>query len=307
MRSPLLSGLVAAPFTPFLPNGAVNFEMVPRLCDHLVEQRVAAAFVCGTTGEGTSLTDEERREVAAAWVKAARGRLRIVVHIGHLATASAAQLAAHAQSIGADAIATCAPSFVPIQTIDQLIAVAAESAAGAPELPFYFYHIPAFTRLELSMVDFVEQGANRISNLRGVKFTHSDFEEFVRLTRLQDGRFEILSGREQMLLAALASGTRGAIGSNFNFAAPLYHDLWAAYDRGAMSEARALQARAIDLTLTLRRFGGMRAMKATMALLGLDCGAPRAPLRPLSPAETTALQQALAKLDSISLPATVAV
>jgi N-acetylneuraminate lyase len=301
VRTPLLAGLVAAPFTPFLATGEVNYELVPRLCEHLVSQRVAAAFVCGTTGEGTSLSDEERRKVTDAWIHAAQGRFRIVVHVGHLATVSARELAEHAAATGADAIATCAPSFVPIQSVDSLLAVTAETAAGAPGLPFYFYHIPAFTRLELSMADYLEQAAARIPNFRGIKFTHSDFEEFVRLTRFRDGAYEILSGREQMLLAALASGTRGAIGSNFNFAAPLYLKLWAAFERGDLAEARALQARAIELTLVFRRFGGMRAMKATMALLGLDCGAPRAPLRPLNAAEMTGLRAALVRLEGVGL------
>ncbi len=306
MPTPLLTGLVAAPFTPFLSDGRLNLELIPALCDHLLAHRVSAAFVCGSTGEGTSLTDAERRQVTAAWVHAARGRLKVVVHIGHLSASCARELAAHAQEVGADAISSCAPSFFPIQSIEQLVSVTAESAAGAPDLPFYFYHIPALTRMELSMVDYLHRAGPAIPSLRGVKFTHADFEEPLRLITYQNGHYEILGGREQMLLAALATGARGAIGSNFNFAAPLYHEIWSSFQNNDLPRARRLQGQAIELTLFFRRFGGLRAMKAVMAFLGLDCGPVRAPLKPLTLSEKKELeigwQQLAQSTPTLSMP-----
>jgi N-acetylneuraminate lyase len=268
--------------------------LIPAQCEHLLAQGVGAAFVCGTTGEGTSLTREERWHVAEAWVRASRGRLRVIVHVGHLSAASARELAAHAQEIGAHAFSSCCPSFFPITSAGQLAELAAATAVGAPRLPFYFYHIPAFTGVQVSMVDFLVAAAPQIPNLRGVKFTHEDLEQFVRLLRHEGGRFDVLSGREQMLLAALASGGRGAIGSSFNLAAPVYAQLWREFDQGELEAARNTQAHAIALTVILRRYGGLAAGKAAMAAIGLECGPVRPPLRTLSPGEQDSLRAELA-------------
>src|SRR5690606_30385441 len=145
------------------------------------------------------------------------------------------------------------------------------------KLPYYYYHIPAYTRTGVSSIALLERASTLIPNLRGVKFTHDDFEEFLRLLQYHSGRYDILSVREQMLLSALALGTRGSIGSTFSFAAPLFHRLRAAYQLGDMAAARIIQGEAINLILVLRRLGGLRAMKAVMALIGLDCGQPRLP------------------------------
>lgn len=294
MSSPLLSGLVAAPFTPFAKDGSVDLSRIEPICDRLAVDGIQAVFICGTTGEGTSLTDSERRLVAESWLKAARGRFKIVVHVGHLSAAASAELAAHSQCIGAAAVATAAPAFGPVSSVSQLVAQVKVAAAGAPKLPCYFYHIPAFTRLEVPMAEFLAEAAKAIPTLRGIKYTHSDFDELLRLLQFDGGRFEILSGREQMLLSALATGAKGAVGSNFNFAAELYRQIWSAFNRGDWAAARGLQLHAAELTRVLRRYGGIRAMKVVMRWRGLDCGDPRPPMLPLRPDEEAALRLDLA-------------
>ncbi len=291
----VLHGLVAAPFTPFHPDQSLNLPQIDRLADHLVANGVAGAFVCGTTGEGTSLTDAERRAVAERWIVASRGRLRIIVHVGHLSLTTSRELAAHAQAAGADAIATCGPFFYPIRQVGQLVAFAAETANAAPNLPFYYYHIPQLTHLGgLSMAEFLREAAPRIPTLRGLKYTHNDLEEYATVLACEGGRFDVPFGRDEILLPALTLGARGAIGSTFNFAAPLYHDLFAAHAGGDLGAARTQQARAAALITLLRRHGGLAAMKEVMRHIGFDCGTARPPLRAFSAAERESLHIGLA-------------
>jgi N-acetylneuraminate lyase len=294
MLSFAFEGLVAAPFTPFHPDGSLWLAQIPRLADDLVSKGVTGAFICGTTGEGTSLTVSERQTVAATWVKAARGRLKVAVHVGHLCLADSRDLASHAHEVGADAIATCGPFFYPIRQVEQLVSALVEVAAAAPDLPFYYYHIPQLTHLgHLSMVDLLCEGARRIPTLRGVKYTHNDLEEYAKLLALNQGGFDTPFGRDEILLSGLVAGAKGAIGSTFNFAAEFSREVFAAQAKGDIVAAREWQCRTTELVGIMRTHGGLAAMKQTMRHIGLDCGPVRLPLRQPSLPDADKLSLAL--------------
>jgi N-acetylneuraminate lyase len=236
-----LSGLVAATLTPIASDGSVDLGPIPRVVDHLERTGVSGIYICGSTGEGISLTSEERRAVAEAYVKAAKGRLQTVVQVGHNSMSEAQALAAHAAEIGADAISATAPSYFKVGSIDVLVDSMAEIAAGAPQTPFYYYHIPALTGAALDMIKFLPAADAKIGNLAGIKYTTPEADVFQACLNLEDGRFNILWGRDEMLLSALAVGTRGAIGSTYNIAAPLYLKIIEAFQAGDMAEAQRLQ------------------------------------------------------------------
>ncbi|MCC6356751.1 MAG: dihydrodipicolinate synthase family protein [Verrucomicrobiae bacterium] len=279
MKHAHITGLIAAPFTPFHPDGSLDTGPVGRLATKLIADGVAGAFVCGTTGEGPSMSTAERMELAAAWTDAARDRFRIIVQVGHASIADARALAAHAQSIGAAAIGCLAPYFLKPKSVEDLVAFCDPIAAAAPDLPFYFYHLPSITGVHLPMADFLASAAGKIPNLAGIKYTHEDMLDFSACLRADGGRYDILFGRDEMLLAGLALGARGAIGSTYNYMAPLYHRLMEAFARGDIASARVAQAQAADIIAAMLRHGGLPAGKAMMAIAGIDCGPVRPPLR----------------------------
>ena len=291
-----LTGLVAAAFTPMHPDGSLNPDQVGPIVDYLVGHGISAVYVCGSTGEGPSLTAGERKAAAAAFVRAAAGRLPVVVQVGHTSLAEARQLAAHAQQLGADAISAVAPYYFKPDSIDALLDCLAQITAGAAELPFYYYHIPALTGVGLDVVELLRRAAERVPTLVGVKYTAPTVDEFQALRAVEDGRFDVLHGRDEMLLAALATGTRGAIGSTYNFAAGLYRRLIAAFDRGDLQEARRCQALSVAMIRAILGFGGQAGLKAAMNLIGPDCGPTRLPLVTLGPAQTAKLKSQLEAL-----------
>src|SRR5262245_35366271 len=151
-------GLVPAVLTPFDASGELNLAAVEPHAELLVREGVAGVFVGGTTGEFTSLTFEERLALAARWAALLKGtKVRLVVHVGANCLADAKQLAAHAQTLGADAISAVAPSYVKPKSLEVLIEWCAELASAAPETPFYFYDIPHLTGVSFSMPEFLEQ------------------------------------------------------------------------------------------------------------------------------------------------------
>jgi len=291
-----LTGLIAAPHTPFRPDGSIALDVVPQQARLLAHNGVTGAFICGTTGEGSSLSSEERRMLVEAWVAARPAGLSVIVHVGHLSLKEACALASHAEAAGADAIATIAPSFFKPPTAIELVAWCAEVARAAPTLPFYYYYMPVMTGVNTPATDFLALAGKEIPNLAGVKFTHENLMDFARSTEHADAKYNVLFGRDEILLAALALGARGAVGSTYNYAAPLFHKIIAAFDRGDLVSARRHQARVMDFVAVLDRHGGLAAGKCIMKLIGLDCGPVRLPLRALTESDEKNLREALEQI-----------
>lgn len=280
-------------------DGSLNPGMIDAQAKLLVENNVNGAFICGTTGEGMSLSTDERLQVAEKWVAVAPHTLRVIVHVGHQAISVSQTLAAHAERIGACAFATVGPTFFRATNVEQLVGFCAEIAAGAPGLPFYYYHMPALTGADFSMHDFLKLAAPRIPNLAGIKFTHENLMDFSRCLNLEESRYNMLFGRDEILLAALAMGATGAVGSTYNYMAPLYHRIIAAFNAGDLETARQFQLQAIQIIAIMNRRGGLAAGKAMMKMIGIDCGPVRAPLQNLS---TEALESLTRELKAAGFP-----
>jgi len=296
MASDFFKGLISAPFTAMTPAGGLNLGMIERQAEGLVRQGVIGAFVCGTTGEGASLTTEERMQVAARWAEVAGESLHLIVHVGHNSLAEARALAGHVARIGADAIAAVGPNFFKPASVGDLAEFCGVIAAAGDPLPFYYYHIPSMSGVSLPMVPFLERGAEAIPTLRGIKYTHGDLVEYRQCVQLAGNRFQILWGFDELLLPALSIGARSAVGSTYNYAAPIYTRMLQAFGAGDMPTARQCVDRSLAVIEPLVRFGTLRTGKACMKILGIDCGPPRLPLKPLSPEEYRQVEQMIEKV-----------
>lgn len=288
-----LNGLVAAPFTAFHPDGALHLERIDQQAEHLISNGVTGAFVCGTTGEGLSMTVPERRQVAQRWVEVVGGRLKVIVHVGHTALSAARELTAHAQQIGADAVSAMSPCFFKPASADDLTEFCRQVAGAAPRLAFYYYHIPSMTGVSFPMGDFLNRAADRVPTLAGIKFTFENLMDYRQCVTAFNGRYDILFGRDELLLAGLALGARGAVGSTYNYAAPVYHRLMERFQTGDLEGARAEQDQSIRIIDVMIQAGGMSAAKAIMNLVGVDCGPVRSPLRPFTSAQQARLREDL--------------
>jgi dihydrodipicolinate synthase/N-acetylneuraminate lyase len=257
-------GLVAAPPTGFRGDGEVDLDVIEPMAEHLRREGVAGVFVNGTTGEGASLSVEERERTAERWRKVLPAGMKMFVHVGHNSLPDAQRLARHARGIGADAVAAIAPGFFKPMGIEGVTEWCQAIADGVPGLPFYFYHMPERSGLSLSCARFLEHAGPRIPNLAGVKFTFEALGDYQEALELEQGRYDLLFGRDQMLLCALACGAQGGVGSTYNIAAPLYLKLMDAFRRGDLPAARELQSRSIRLINALAATGnffmGLKAM-----------------------------------------------
>ncbi|MGL4553593.1 MAG: dihydrodipicolinate synthase family protein [Gemmataceae bacterium] len=292
-----LHGLVAATYTPFDPDGRLNLDSVEEQAEHLARTGVSAVFIGGTTGECMSLTMDERTELAGRWGDVVRASpLRLVVHVGSNCLEDSRLLAAHAQAVGAAAVAAFSPSYFKPRSLDVLIDCCAGIASAAPGVPFYFYDIPTMTGVGLSMPDFLEAAPEKIPTLAGLKFTNADLMAYQRCLHAGGGRFDLPWGMDEVLLAALSVGAKGAVGSTYNFAAPVYRRLMAAFAAGDLAAARREQYRSVQLVALLSGYGFMGAARALMGFLGVDVGRPRLPFTPLADEDAGRLRGDLDRL-----------
>lgn len=290
----LLHGLTAAVHTPFHPDGELNPAVVETQASYLLQQGVRRVFIGGSTGESHSLTLQERLDLGQRWADVIKGTpMELVVHVGSNCLSDARTLAAQAGRLGAAAISALAPSYFKPRSLDVLIDCCAGIAAAAPETPFYFYDIPALTGVMLPMPEFLDQAADRIPTLSGLKFTNPDLMAYQLCLHAGGGQWDLPFGVDEHLLGALAMGAKGAVGSGFNFAAPLYLRLFDAFAAGDVETARVEQFRGVQLIQLLASHGYMGAAKALMGMLGVPVGPARLPNPTPDSAQTARLRSAL--------------
>ena len=286
-------GLMAAVFTPFDQHGNINLSVIPDYIDKLINDRVKGIFVCGSNGEGPNMTIEERMNVAQAFVKSADKRIQVFVHVGHSCITDARALAVHAQNIGADAISAVACFYFKPNSISNLVDSIADIASAAPDLPFYYYHIPHLTGVDFDTLEFLQLAEKCIPNLAGIKYTSSKIHEYQTCLTYKGGKYNLLFGMDEMLLPAIAVGAQGAIGSTYTFAAPLYYKVIEAFNRGDMEGAQNIQQNLVKIIRIFSKYPMVANQKAIMKMQGLDLGPCRLPLRNLSENEYELLRKEL--------------
>jgi N-acetylneuraminate lyase len=296
MKPLRLRGLVTATFTPMHDDGEVNLAAIPAMVDFLISQKINGLYVLGSTGEGVSLTFDERCQVAEAFVQAANKRIPVLIQVGSESMKMSQALAAQAQKIGADAISAVSPVYFKPDTAQVLVETMQVLASGAPKLPFYYYHIPTVTGVTVPILDFLALAGQQIPNFCGIKFTATQLHEFQACVEYADGKYEILWGFDEMLLAGLAMGAQAGIGSTYNFGAPIYHQVIEAFQKGDLEAARLHQSRSQAFIRVIAKYGIRAAQKPVMGMLGVDAGPTRIPVKATTPQNIALLKADLEEL-----------
>lgn len=294
-----LKGLIAAPFTPMNQDGSLNLALIPDYYQFLKNNGNTGAFICGSTGEGVSMTTDEKKAVAEAWASCTKDDpdFKVMTLLGGTSIADCKTLAVHARDAGLYGVSFTAPFYFTPASVDVLADICAEIASVVPEMPFYYYHIPVLTGVGFNMIDLLERIDGKVPNFAGIKYTHEDFMDFLSCLHFKDGKYDMLWGRDENMLSALVLGAKGAVGSTFNYAAPLYYELIDAFNRNDLEKARVLQQKSIDMIRLLGKYGGISVGKAYMKLVGIDCGEFRLPVKNMSSAQFENFKADVSALD----------
>ncbi len=273
----MIKNLIAATYAPMHQDGSLNTNIIKEYSEFLVRNKVAGVFMNGSTGDFVSLSMEERKQITTAWSQNKTPDLYLIDHVGDPSLKVAKELATHAAD-KVDAIGVLAPYYFKLNTIDKLVQYCKEVAACAPNLPFYYYHIPVLSGANLNMLDFLKVAPQEIPNFEGIKFTNNNLIDFLHCKNFEGGKYNILFGFDEIFISSLPLGADGWVGSTYNHLAPAYYKIKALFEEGKMAEAAALQTKATRFVEILDGHGGFNGVaKGFMKTFGIDCGPSRFP------------------------------
>lgn len=285
----IFEGAGVAIVTPFLEDGTINFGKLEEYVDYQIEHSTDAIIICGTTGEASTMTDEEHLECIKVAVDRTAGRVPVIAGTGSNDTRHGINLTRQAKALGADATLQVTPYY---NKATQKGLIEHFTAIGkAVDLPMILYSVPGRTGVTiqpktaeiLSHYDFVQ----------GIKDATGNLSIVAEIAQLCEDRLDIYSGNDDQILPILSLGGKGVISVLSNIAPKQTHDMVRLYLDGHHKEALKLQLDYLPLIKAL--FCEVNPIPAKMALnlMGMEAGPCRLPLTNLEEEHIPLLKKAL--------------
>ncbi|XP_058791646.1 N-acetylneuraminate lyase-like isoform X2 [Phymastichus coffea] len=277
-------GLVVPVFTPFKANAerSVNAYLIPRYSDYLKSNNIDGVLANGTTGEGMTMSVSERKEVAEAWVEAARRNgQHLIVQVGGAPLADVKELARHAQSLDVDAVLCLPELYYRPSDVEELVDYVKQVSEAAPKVPLLYYHFPDMSNVRVHMGKFLESVRDRIPNLVGIKFTSTNLEEGSHAVDVENKRYVVFLGSNLIIPAGSACGIDSFMPSSTNLFPELLRSIVRHSSEGDYATAKTKQQRVVCAFRKLSQLGPvLSAMKAAMSHISpIAVGPSRKPLR----------------------------
>lgn len=274
-----LRGSMVALVTPFR-QGRVDERRLRALVDWHVKSGTSAVVPCGTTGESATLSHDEHEQVIELVIQASRGRIPVMAGTGSNNTDEAIRLTRHAQRAGADAALLISPYYN--RPTQEGLYRHFKAVADAVDLPLILYNIASRTGVNIEPDTFARLVACK--NIVGVKEASGSLEQMARIVQLCGDRLTLISGDDALTLPVLAIGGTGVISVVANILPRPVAQLVRAFERGRLTEARALHYRLLPITRAMFWETNPIPVKTAMGLMGLLEPGLRLPLCPMSPA-----------------------
>jgi 4-hydroxy-tetrahydrodipicolinate synthase len=285
----MFHGSLTALITPMAEDGSVDFGAYARLIDWQIAEGTSGIVPVGTTGESPTLSHEEHKAVVEAAIAAARGRVPVMAGAGSNSTAEAVGLAKHAERAGADAALVVTPYYnKPTQ---EGLFRHYEAIAKAVSLPIFIYNIPGRSVIDMSVETMARLA--EIPNIAGVKDATANLARPLHTLRACGPDFIQLSGEDHTALAYLANGGHGCISVSANVAPRLCAEMHAAWGRGDLKTAMAIQMRLLPLHDAMFCESNPGPVKYAAALLGFGTNNVRLPLVPVADANAARVKAAM--------------
>ena len=286
----IFTGAGVALVTPFREDGSVNFDKLDELIDFHCENGTDSLIICGTTGESSTLSEEEHMECIKFAVERAKGRLPVIAGTGSNATYTTIDMSREAVEDGADGLLIVTPYYnkaTQSGLIAHYKAVAAEAKA-----PIIMYSVASRTGLNIAP-ETVATLVKEVPNIVGVKEASGNISQVAKIMSLTDGNIDLYSGNDDQIVPLLSLGGKGVISVLSNVAPRETHDICAKFFAGDVKGACELQLKAIPLIDQLFCEVNPLPVKKAVNLMGMECGGLRMPLTQISPEHEKSLAQAM--------------
>jgi 4-hydroxy-tetrahydrodipicolinate synthase len=276
-----LGGVLVALATPFSADDSVDEATLRALVDRTINGGVHGVVACGSTGEFSALTIDERRLVVETVVDQAAHRVPVIAQTGATSTAEAIRLCRHAQAAGADVVMPVAPYYEPLsvdETLNYLRAV-----ASSVDIPVMLYNLPVATGVDLHP-DAVGGLAREVENIRYIKNTTTDMAQSAQLIHNYGDVIATFVGWDSLLLSALAEGAAGVMAGTANVVPTELVAVYDAVNAGNLEQARQAWARIYPLIDAIMAHPFIPAVRAALEAVGFPIGSPRPPVAKLDAA-----------------------
>jgi N-acetylneuraminate lyase len=284
-----MKGIYSAPVTPFKPDGTVNPAALEELMRRNINEGASGFFVGGSSGECFLLTERERCQIFET-ACGFNGETDIIAHVGAISTDEAIRYALFAKKHGAQYIAATPPFYYGFNA--KQVAQYYYDISDAAGMPVMIYNFPSNTGKPFDLHDADTRALLCSGAVWGVKHTNLDLFQMERIRRINPD-LVIMDGYDETMVAGLALGADGSIGSTFNVLLPLYVKIYNAYNEGRRGDALTLQAKANDIMEAFCSVGLIAAIKYALTYRGIDVGEPRKPLSGLNENEKEIIRQIL--------------
>jgi 4-hydroxy-tetrahydrodipicolinate synthase len=283
-----LGGVLVALATPFSADASLDEATLRALVDRTIDGGVHGVVACGSTGEFSALTVDERRRVVETVVDQAAHRVPVIAQTGSTSTAEAIRLSRHAQSVGADVVMPVAPFYEPLSLAETMQYL--RRVASSVDIPVMLYNLPTGTGVDLSP-DTVATLAREVENIRYVKNTTPDMAQAAQLIHHYGDLVGTFIGWDTLILSSLISGSAGVMAGTAN-AVPA--EIVAVYDAvrsGDLDSARQAWARVYPLLDAALSVNYIAAVKVALEAVGFSAGSPREPVLPLDPEDAARITE----------------
>ena len=286
----IFTGAGVALVTPFHEDGSVNYDKLDELIDYHCENGTDSIIICGTTGESSTLSEEEHMECIRFAIERTKKRVPVVAGTGSNATYTTIDMSKEAVEYGADGLLLVTPYYNKA-TQNGLIAhykaVAAEAKA-----PIIMYSVASRTGMNIAP-ETVATLVKEVDNIVAVKEASGNISQVAKIMSLTDGNIDLYSGNDDQIVPLLSLGGKGVISVLSNVAPRETHDICAKFFAGDVKGACDLQLKAIPLIEQLFCEVNPIPVKKAVNLMGMECGGLRMPLTELSPEHEKSLAQAM--------------
>jgi 4-hydroxy-tetrahydrodipicolinate synthase len=292
-----LRGVLTALATPFAADGSVDEARLRDVVDRSIDGGVHGVVACGSTGEFSAMSSDERRLVVETVVDQAARRVPVIAQTGAPSTAEAIRLSRHAQSVGVDVIMPVAPYYEAL-SIDETVTYL-RAVAGSVDIPVMLYNLPAATGVDLSP-DTVGALAREVENIRYIKNTTVDMAQSAELIHNHGDAIATFVGWDSLLLASLAEGAAGVMAGTANVVPAELVAVYDAVSSGNLDQARQAWARVYPLIGAIMAEPFIPAVKSALTAVGFPVGAPRPPVAELAPDAAARIAQLASALRTVT-------
>lgn len=273
--------------TPFKQNGEVDLDATKKLAQYLCDKGIKSLYVCGSTGEGFLLDNQERKDIVEAVCQQVSDKMTIIVHVGCASTKHSCELAAHAEKVGAHA--TSAVPCVYYRLSEQSVFTHWTEITKASNLPFFIYNIPQLTGFNLS--DNLLRQMILNPKVAGLKCSSEPAHDILRYKQIGGKDFLVFNGPDEQYLAGRLMGADAGIGGTYAAMPELYLKLEQLIRNNKLEEAKQLQVVITELVYRLCSFPSLYGcVKAIITLDGCNIGNPRLPFLPVETTDTKLIE-----------------